>query len=116
MKVHLCQALCPERHCILAVAISEEEGPEEIAALAGKVRILVEALTAAETIHPWCDVCGSRAVFYETNRMAGEFASLQEANVLIKQFEQEQQRSRELIRQWGGWEKIQKTRRTAHFN
>ena len=66
MKVRIVQCLCPDRHCMTAMAYQTEDGapkPE----IAQKLKAAVADLLERKVVHPWCALCRAPAssFFYE---------------------------------------------------
>jgi len=68
MPALLTQYLCINRHCILA--ISWEEADFNRAEVEG---LILEVMKAAR-IHPWCGLCGSTKLHFETKALPGSVA------------------------------------------
>lgn len=72
MSVHIVQLICPERHCILAVAYDPEAGTTEAEAIEA-----IEEGRKKMKLNPWCGICNSRELTHEDR--ATEFATIEEA-------------------------------------
>lgn len=59
-KVYLVQLLCPERHCVLAAAFEEGENTPD------KVIAEMKEQMKQNNINPWCGLCGSPKLTFET--------------------------------------------------
>jgi hypothetical protein len=88
-RVFLVQYLCPERHCILAVAYEEGSGSFEEAK--GQIRLGMQAAG----VNPWCGICGSRDLSFEEGLTP--FASIEEAMTPLLEGSRAQQESRQLL-------------------
>jgi hypothetical protein len=84
--IHIIQCLCPQRHCILAVAYDDAVAPGDEAMQALKNG--VQAMVSVGLIDPWCGFCESRELFYE-DRITN-FATMEEAQPALKACETEQ--------------------------
>lgn len=90
MRVWIAQCLCPDRHCICAMAGEAEnrdDAEKEIeTALRGHMAVFVKA----GHINPWCGLCkaGSETWTYELGRT--RYRTMQEAKPRLKQMEAEQ--------------------------
>jgi hypothetical protein len=88
-RIFLVQYLCPERHCIMAVAYEEDRGSFEEAK--GQIRLGMRAIGA----NPWCGICGSRDLSFEEGLTP--FASIEEAMTPLLSGERDQQESRQVM-------------------
>lgn len=59
MSVRIVQLLCPQRHCVLAVAYDTEHTTKEEAIEA------IEHGRKAMKIDPWCGLCASRELTFD---------------------------------------------------
>lgn len=94
MAVNLVQMLCPERHCILAVAYDPEQGTfvqacEEL-----------EDIIQNANMNRWCAICGSRDLRFEEGTMP--YKTLAEALPNLLANEQKNIESRRLLDAMGG--------------
>jgi hypothetical protein len=87
--VYLVQYLCPQRHCILAVAYEEGSGSFEESQ--GQIRLAMQAAG----VNPWCGICGSRELHFEEGRTP--FQSLEEAMNPLLSGEKAQAESRQAL-------------------
>lgn len=60
MKVRIVQLLCPQRHCITALAYETETGAEDPA----KTELLRSTLRELN-LDPWCGICRADNLVYE---------------------------------------------------
>jgi hypothetical protein len=85
----LAQLLCPQRHCILALAYDiEEHKPADIE----------EKLNAAMTlkvINPWCGICRSRHLHVEHGKLSTD--DWDEAMVMLRANEAAQLATRAIL-------------------
>ena len=92
--VHIVQLLCPERHCILAVAYeSDKPMPEDPCRY---VEQQFQEAVQAGILNPWCDICRSRDL--HTEDAPTRFRTLEEARPHLKALEALQARTREFFR------------------
>jgi len=68
MPALLTQYLCVNRHCILAISWEEADFDR-----AQVERFIVVAMKVGH-IHPWCGLCGSTKLHFETNALPGSVA------------------------------------------
>jgi hypothetical protein len=73
--IHIIQCLCPQRHCVLAVAYdpADMNGAEAMLLL----KEGIESMIFRGIIDPWCGLCDSCEFHYEDN--ATVWASMEEA-------------------------------------
>lgn len=79
MTVWICQCLCPDRHCMLAIvgeAESEEEAKSGVSAPLR--RKMVEALNEG-ILNPWCNLCGADRATWRYELRRTKFATMEEA-------------------------------------
>jgi len=69
--IRLVQWLCPQRHCIVAVAYDPEHQDHD-AAIAQ-----MESFVAAANVLPHCGLCGSKSLFYDDQPT--KFETMQQA-------------------------------------
>ena len=91
MKVRIIQLLCPERHCVVAVAYDSADGqpiPE----------MTQELLTqfAASGLDPWCGICRSRTLTPEDMPM--RFKTMGEAAPFLEELARRQAWTREYFK------------------
>jgi hypothetical protein len=85
----LAQLLCPQRHCILALAYDiEQTKPAEI-----EERFI--AVTAPGMLNPWCGICGSRNLHIEHGKLRTD--DWDEATALLKAVEGANLATRQLL-------------------
>jgi hypothetical protein len=89
-RVWIAQCLCPQRHCIVAVADTAFDRADAEQNIIGRLRATVEQWLADRTLNPWCGLCGlPRASWrYEVGRT--RWATLREAMPEIRKNEAEQ--------------------------
>lgn len=90
MKVRIIQLLCPQRHCIVAIAYESPNG-EEIPENAQKLNDGLKS----HGLNPWCGICGSKQLQCE-DRATG-FRTLQEAQPHLEANERAQAITREFF-------------------
>ena len=74
-RVHIVQCLCPQRHCILAVAYEEGASNSQTA-----MALLRETMGRLR-VNPWCGICGLSGFTYEDRRTP--FATLGDAAAFL---------------------------------
>jgi hypothetical protein len=87
MKVRIIQLLCPERHCVLALAYESSTGeadPEKSLLMEAEWKKLVEN----RQMNPWCGGCRSRALALEDSPTI--FTTLEEARPFLTAAEKAQ--------------------------
>lgn len=85
----LAQYLCPQRHCILALAYDiEEMKPAEI-------EEKLNAAMASKVINPWCGICKSRELHIEHGKIFTD--DWEEALVMLKANEAAQLATRQIL-------------------
>lgn len=91
--IYLTQYLCPLRHCIMASAFDGDQtttAQSEAAILARMVEL---------KINPWCGICGSAELHFETGRT--RFPSLAVAMPILKIAEEDNLRTRKYLEESG---------------
>lgn len=95
MSILITQCLCPERHCILAVAFDDEVTPTSTAEK--QLREMIDELVASGTLKKECAICRrERPLHLETG--ATKFKSLAEAEPILRQLARRQEATREFLR------------------
>ena len=93
MKVRIVQLLCPNRHCVVAIAYESPDGSE----IPKYGQELIEAIQSQRFgIHPWCGICQSRTLHPEDRPT--NFQTLEEANPTLRANERAQAETREYFR------------------
>jgi hypothetical protein len=94
MKVRIVQLLCPQRHCIMAMAYESPDG-QQIPEISERLR---EAFRdwVARGGNPWCGLCHSRKL--EAEDRPTHFRSMQEAMPFLQAEEAKQALTREYFR------------------
>jgi hypothetical protein len=93
MRVHITQCLCPNRHCIAALAWEEPDFTPETAIT--KLRGTIEDAVAKEMLNHRCGICDSPYLVYEDG--ITKFESLLEATANVLMCQEEQMRTRMAI-------------------
>jgi hypothetical protein len=97
-RVWIAQCLCgPERHCILATADEAADETEAATRIAGMLRAQVAEWLAAESLNPWCGICGAKAEgwVYEIGRT--RFETMRDALPEMLEIKRRQAATRALI-------------------
>jgi hypothetical protein len=89
MAVWICQCLCPNRHCILAVA-GEAEDRAAAAEIVEQLEAGVNALANDAAMNPWCAICRAPLADWHLELGRTRFASLEEASSALAQSEADQ--------------------------
>lgn len=109
-KVRIVQALCPARHCILAIAYqpgitaaqADFGSCDDItltkANAAGYLRTLVEGLVERKTFDPWCGLCRAAKATWVYEDELTRFWSMEEALPELEKLEAEQMLARMIMR------------------
>jgi hypothetical protein len=73
--IHIVQCLCPQRHCIMAVAYDDvtTNGADALEQLEAVMKEAIER----HMLNPWCGICQSRDFFYEDG--VTRFTTMEEA-------------------------------------
>lgn len=77
--VWITQCLCPQRHCVLAVANEAESREEAERAALGVLRDAVGTLVAASALNPHCGLCGAERETWRYELAQTAWATLAEA-------------------------------------
>ena len=94
MSVYIIQCLCPQRHCILALAY--EAGEQNTQRLAD-LQAAVGKMIATGEIDPWCGICQSRERTYETAKT--RFRTMEEAMGPLSENAKQQALTRNFFKQ-----------------
>jgi hypothetical protein len=89
--INIVQALCPERHCLMALAYEGDAMSDEQATR--KLAMTLARAMARLEIDPWCGLCQSEAIHYEVGRT--RFKTLEDARPHLLACEEDQRRTRE---------------------
>jgi hypothetical protein len=81
--IHIIQVLCPDRHCILAIAYDPAELPPDEAMLGMKQ--LTQKMIDDHAINPHCGICGSTCWEYEDH--ATKYATIEAAMPFLQENE-----------------------------
>lgn len=97
MAVHLIQLLCPERHALIALAY--EVGSDGMGDKARLRRLKHQwaEMIASGAVNPWCGICGSRELRYET--AVTRWDTLEQAAPSLKEEERRNALARAVIDQ-----------------
>jgi hypothetical protein len=93
--IKIVQCLCPQRHCILALAFDGREHSDEAAVKT--LRDTIQELTVRKTINPWCHLCRSRELHYEVG--ITQFKTMEEALPELQRLAEEQAFARLMLSQ-----------------
>lgn len=97
MAVALVQALCPDRHCILALASDELSADEA----RDRLKAFITVALAFGEINPWCGLCGASAETWHYEVGPSRFASMEAARAALHAAEADQLESARLLRAAG---------------
>lgn len=75
-RVWIAQCLCPDRHCMMALA---GDDPEEAEPTRQRLRQMIELLVHRGGLNPWCAICGARAETWRYEVAPTRYATLDEA-------------------------------------
>lgn len=92
MSILIVQALCPARHCI--VAVSGEGEPDQLALL---LRKALELAIEKPLINPWCALCGAPQTTWTYEPGQTKFSSMEEARPELAKLEAEQLATRQAM-------------------
>lgn len=91
--IHIIQCLCPQRHCILALAYDDTEGGGE--EILGLLQATVAGSIEQGLLNPWCGICQAREWTYEDGKT--HFTSLAEAKPFLEQCQRDQMDFRTML-------------------
>ena len=91
--IHIAQCLCPQRHCMAAMAFDPAATPEGVAV--ESLRTAVREGIASEFFNPWCGICKSREFHYEVG--VTRFRTMEEAMPHLKETERQNAIARALL-------------------
>ena len=94
MAVYLIQCLCPQRHCIAAIAYEADEPSEEYLVV---FKTTVAQSIAGGNVDPWCGICKSRDWHCETGKTP--YRTMEEAREPLAALAAEQAQAREFFKQ-----------------
>jgi hypothetical protein len=91
--IHIIQCLCPDRHCIFALAYDPADlsSPEAMQGF----KEMVQAALDKKLANPWCGMCGSTLWSYED--AVTKFATIEEARPAMKETEADQMATRAIL-------------------
>jgi hypothetical protein len=89
-KLRIVQHLCPQRHCITALAYESESGEPDPVMVE-----LVQHMEAEAKINPWCGICKSRNLFFEDEPT--RFRTKAEAEPFLREVEEAQAATRRFL-------------------
>ena len=104
MAVYLAQCLCPQRHCIMALA-DEHESDREAEKLRGALRGKVFAFLKSGALRGWCALCGADRATWRYEVGATGWETTAEALEPLRQLEAEQVLTNAI---WGDLDKRQR--------
>lgn len=79
--IHICQYLCPERHCVVAMAYDPEGRSKE------QIEAMLKEPFELGLINPWCGLCKSRDLHFEHAR--SKYKTMEEAQEPLRETELE---------------------------
>jgi hypothetical protein len=85
--IWIAQCLCPQRHCILACAGEVETETLEV------LQEGIENLLAAQSINPWCGLCGATKASWKYEVARSRFRTMEEALPGLREEEERQRLS-----------------------
>ncbi len=88
--VWIAQCLCPQRHCICAIAGEAADVSDAQTALLERLRSEVADLIAGQMLNPWCGLCHAPASEWQYEVRRSRFATMEEAEPALRQLEAEQ--------------------------
>jgi hypothetical protein len=91
--IHIVQCLCPDRHCVIAVAYDDAETSGEEAQR--QLQALLKNAVDQRVLNPWCGICLSWDLYYEDS--VTRFRTMEEAKPALAQCQTDQFASRALI-------------------
>jgi hypothetical protein len=91
--IHIIQLLCPQRHCIYAVAYDVEEMPDDVAL--AMFQLQFDKWVDEKVLNRECGICKSTKLEYETRRT--KYKTIAEAEPALKAAEAANIESRKLI-------------------
>lgn len=97
-RVRLVQALCPQRHCVLAVAYEAPRTPEPVILKESphidKLRTVLQATIGAGFMHAHCAICHAGAEQFTYEDAPTAYSTLREAQPHLQREEVRQQAAR----------------------
>ena len=88
--VWIAQCLCPERHCICAIAGDARDVSDAQTAILGGLREQVADLLGKQLLNPWCGLCHAPASGWTYEVRRTRFATMEEAEPALRQLEADQ--------------------------
>jgi hypothetical protein len=97
MSVWVAQCLCPQRHCIMAVAdVADDEGAAQLTLLPA-LRATVNEWLRSGAANPWCALCHASAETWRFEVGDTKLATMEQAAPVLRQSEREQAMTRDLF-------------------
>jgi hypothetical protein len=97
--IHITQCLCPQRHCILAIAWDAADTTTtmtpEIAVASLRALVAAAVLPGVGWMNPWCGICHSREFSYEDGVTA--FRTMDEARPALEEANRANERARHAL-------------------
>ena len=95
-KVWICQCLCPDRHCMVAVAGEADGEAAAKAELEPMLSRQVSHLLASGETDPWCGICRIPASQWRFETAMTKFATMAEATGPLRESQDNQRATAEL--------------------
>lgn len=95
MKVRIVQLLCPERHCVLAVAYQSPTG-EADPIKSALLRETFDGLLEKKALNPWCGICRSTRLTCEDSETV--FKTMEEAGPFLQESVRKQEATAAYLR------------------
>lgn len=84
--IHLTQLLCPQRHCVMALAWDERESSAQ--ETESELREMFRTAVGKGLLNPFCGLCRSETLHCESGRT--RWSTMEEALPHLQRHEQEQ--------------------------
>jgi hypothetical protein len=94
MSVWIAQCLCPARHAILAAAGECDSEAEAIKLVRAPLTETIADLLELQQLNPWCGLCNAHAETWIVELGRTRFATMAEAEPMLRQNEVSQQAAR----------------------
>jgi hypothetical protein len=96
-RVWIAQCLCPKRHAILAVSAEAKDRMAAEASLIERLRTQVRRMIGSGTLNPWCGLCKAPIESWRYQVGRTRFATMAEAEPVLRQSEREQAEVRRIF-------------------
>ena len=94
--VYIVQCLCPQRHCLMAVATDQQPIAAEL-----RLRAVIEEVLRRRKINPWCAICGEPSDQWRYETGVTQFRTMAEAQPELARLAEENRRTHDELKASG---------------